>query len=97
MLFYLEGEKENIEGIIASPHKVNLTPGNVFSEPKFLSIFFPNQNKYLLRDHVAAVDHISHVHSGLSSSLSHSRFSTIIRQKKSIRDQETIFINNMDP
>lgn len=31
-----------------SPYKVNLSPDNIFIEPQFLSVSFPNQKRYLL-------------------------------------------------
>ena len=34
--------------IYDSPFKVNLSPDNVFIKPQFLSVFFPNQQNYLL-------------------------------------------------
>jgi two-component system phosphate regulon sensor histidine kinase PhoR len=37
------------DGILTSEHRVNLTPGNVFTPPIFLSVFFPDQSNYLLR------------------------------------------------
>jgi two-component system phosphate regulon sensor histidine kinase PhoR len=39
-----EKEKE----IYTSPYKVNLSPDNIFIKPQYLSVFFPNQNRYLL-------------------------------------------------
>ena len=35
--------------ISQSPYKVHLFPANVFSEPTFLSVFFPDKSKYLLK------------------------------------------------
>ncbi len=34
--------------IYDSPYKVNLSPDNIFIKPQFLSVFFPNQQRYLL-------------------------------------------------
>lgn len=34
--------------IYDSPYKVNLAPDNVFIKPQFLSVYFPNQKRYLL-------------------------------------------------
>jgi len=35
--------------LYASPYKINLSPDNIFIKPQFLSVSFPNQNRYLLR------------------------------------------------
>ncbi|MBA3970795.1 MAG: HAMP domain-containing histidine kinase [Bacteroidetes bacterium] len=34
--------------IYDSPYKVNLSPDNIFIKPKFLSVYFPTQQRYLL-------------------------------------------------
>lgn len=34
--------------IYDSPYKVNLSPDNIFIKPQFLSVYFPNQQNYLL-------------------------------------------------
>ena len=91
--FFLEGEEDNIEGILASEHKVNLTPGNVFSQPKFLSIFFPNQNKYLLRTMWLLLTVSTMFILVIIFSFSFT-VSTIIRQKK-VSEIKNDFINNM--
>ncbi|MCF8465392.1 MAG: HAMP domain-containing histidine kinase [Flavobacteriales bacterium] len=91
--FYLEGETENLDGILASEHKVNLTPGNVFSPPKFLSIFFPNQNKYLLRTMWLLLTISAMFILVIIFSFSFT-VSTIIRQKK-VSEIKNDFINNM--
>ena len=80
-------------GVIASPHKVNLTPGNVFSQPKFLSIFFPNQNKYLLRTMWLLLTISTMFILVIIFSFSFT-VSTIIRQKK-VSEIKNDFINNM--
>jgi two-component system phosphate regulon sensor histidine kinase PhoR len=91
--FYLEGEAENMDGILASEHKINLTPGNVFSPPKFLSIFFPNQNKYLLRTMWLLLTISAMFILVIIFSFSFT-VSTIIRQKK-VSEIKNDFINNM--
>ncbi len=91
--FYLEGEAENMDGILASEHKVNLTPGNVFSPPKFLSIFFPNQSKYLLRTMWLLLTISAMFILVIIFSFSFT-VSTIIRQKK-VSEIKNDFINNM--
>ncbi|MBA3704692.1 MAG: HAMP domain-containing histidine kinase [Bacteroidetes bacterium] len=35
--------------LYASPYKINLSPDNIFITPKFLSVTFPTQKRYLLR------------------------------------------------
>ena len=91
--FYLDADSEEVNGILASPHKVNLTPGNVFSQPKFLSIFFPNQNKYLLRTMWLLLTISAMFILVIIFSFSFT-VSTIIRQKK-VSEIENDFINNM--
>lgn len=91
--FHLQGDDENVDGIISSPHKVNLTPGNVFSQPKFLSIFFPNQNKYLLRTMWLLLTISAMFILVIIFSFSFT-VSTIIRQKK-VSEIKNDFINNM--
>jgi two-component system phosphate regulon sensor histidine kinase PhoR len=91
--FFVEGEEKDVEGILASGHKVNLTPGNVFSQPKFLSIFFPNQNKYLLRTMWLLLTISAMFILVIIFSFSFT-LSTIIRQKK-VSEIKNDFINNM--
>lgn len=90
---HLEAKAEEIEGVIGSPHKVNLTPGNVFSQPKFLSIFFPNQNKYLLRTMWMLLTISAMFILVIIFSFSYT-VSTIIKQKK-VSEIKNDFINNM--
>ena len=91
--FYLDAQKKDYEGILTSHHRVNLTPGNVFSQPKFLSIFFPNQNKYLLRTMWLLLAISSMFLLVIIFSFSFT-VSTIIRQKK-VSEIKNDFINNM--
>ncbi len=91
--FYLEGEEADVEGVLTSGHRVNLTPGNVFSQPKFLSIFFPNQNKYLLRTMWLLLTISAMFILVIIFSFSFT-VSTIIRQKK-VSEIKNDFINNM--
>jgi two-component system phosphate regulon sensor histidine kinase PhoR len=82
-----------LDGVLTSHHRVNLTPGNVFSQPKFLSVFFPNQNKYLLRTMwlLLAISAMFLLVIIFSFSFT---VSTIIRQKK-VSEIKNDFINNM--
>ncbi len=91
--YHLDATDEEVDGILASPHKVNLTPGNVFSQPKFLSIFFPNQNKYLLRTMWLLLTISAMFILVIIFSFSYT-VSTIIRQKK-VSEIKNDFINNM--
>lgn len=91
--YHLQAEKEDVEGVLTSPHKVNLSPGNVFSQPKFLSIFFPNQNKYLLRTMWLLLTISAMFILVIIFSFSFT-VSTIIRQKK-VSEIKNDFINNM--
>jgi len=91
--YFVACDQEQVEGVIASPHKVNLTPGNVFSQPKFLSIFFPNQNKYLLRTMWLLLTISTMFILVIIFSFSFT-VSTIIRQKK-VSEIKNDFINNM--
>ena len=91
--FYLDAEEKEYEGILTSNHRVNLTPGNVFSQPKFLSIFFPNQNKYLLRTMWLLLTISAMFLLVIIFSFSFT-VSTIIRQKK-VSEIKNDFINNM--
>ncbi|MFT5310433.1 MAG: two-component system phosphate regulon sensor histidine kinase PhoR [Bacteroidia bacterium] len=91
--FYLDAQEKDYEGVLTSHHRVNLTPGNVFSQPKFLSVFFPNQNKYLLRTMwlLLAISAMFLLVIIFSFSFT---VSTIIRQKK-VSEIKNDFINNM--
>lgn len=91
--FFLEGDEQDVDGVLASEHKVNLTPGNVFSQPKFLSIFFPNQNKYILRTMWLLLTISAMFILVIIFSFSFT-VSTIIRQKK-VSEIKNDFINNM--
>jgi two-component system phosphate regulon sensor histidine kinase PhoR len=91
--FFVACGKDQVEGVITSPHKVNLTPGNVFSQPKFLSIFFPNQNKYLLRTMWLLLTISTMFILVIIFSFSFT-VSTIIKQKK-VSEIKNDFINNM--
>ncbi len=91
--YYLEGDEKEFEGVLTSQHKVNLTPGNVFNQPKFLSIFFPNQNKYLLRTMWLLLTISAMFLLVIIFSFSFT-VSTIIRQKK-LSEIKNDFINNM--
>ncbi|MBL4585981.1 MAG: HAMP domain-containing histidine kinase, partial [Flavobacteriales bacterium] len=91
--FYLDADDDCVNGVLASEHKVNLSPGNVFSQPRFLSIFFPDQNKYLLRTMWLLLTISAMFMLVIIFSFSFT-VSTIIRQKK-VSEIKNDFINNM--
>jgi two-component system phosphate regulon sensor histidine kinase PhoR len=39
---------EKTTSVEDSPYQVNISPDNIFIKPQYLSVFFPNQNRYLL-------------------------------------------------
>jgi len=92
-LLYLKGEEACASGVLNSPHKVNLTPGNVFSRPKFLSVFFPDENRYILRTMWLLLSVSALFILVIIFSFSFT-VSTIIRQKK-VSEIKNDFINNM--
>jgi two-component system, OmpR family, phosphate regulon sensor histidine kinase PhoR len=79
--------------IVESPFKVNLTPDNIFIKPKYLSVFFPQQKKYLL----AALWPILLVMGGFLIMLVFSFYYTVntIVQQKKLSDIKNDFISNM--
>jgi two-component system, OmpR family, phosphate regulon sensor histidine kinase PhoR len=90
---HLDSGTRHVEGILATEHKVNLTPGNVFTPPMFLSVFFPDQSNYLLR----AMWMLLAVSALLILVIILSFFytvSTIYRQKQ-LSEIKNDFINNM--
>jgi two-component system, OmpR family, phosphate regulon sensor histidine kinase PhoR len=42
------GIPEKETSLYKSPYKVNLSPDNIFIKPKYLSVYFPEQKRYLL-------------------------------------------------
>ena len=81
------------KNIFESPFKINLSPDNIFIKPKFLSVYFPNQKKYLL----AAIWPILLVMGGFLIMLIFSFYytvTTIVHQKK-LSDIKNDFISNM--
>jgi two-component system, OmpR family, phosphate regulon sensor histidine kinase PhoR len=47
--FHSDAKEQDWDGLVASEHRVNLTPGNVFTPPMYLSVYFPDEGSYLLR------------------------------------------------
>lgn len=91
--YFVKANDYEMDGVRASEHKINLTPGNVFSPPVFLSIFFPNQNKYLLRTMWLLLTISAMFILVIIFSFSFT-VTTIIRQKK-VSEIKNDFINNM--
>lgn len=79
--------------ISQSPYKVHLFPANVFSEPTFLSVFFPDKSKYLLKTMSGVLSLSIFITLAIIFSFYYT-IKTIYEQK---RDSEikTDFINNM--
>lgn len=91
--YHLRAEEWDMEGILTSDHRVNLTPGNIFSQPKFLSIYFPNQQKYLLRTMWVLLTISALFLLVITLSFSYTVL-TVIRQKK-VSEIKNDFISNM--
>ncbi len=47
---HIDSNQQHWDSIATSIHRINLTPGNVFTPPIFLSVYFPHQSNYLLRN-----------------------------------------------
>jgi two-component system phosphate regulon sensor histidine kinase PhoR len=81
------------QNLIESHFKVNLSPDNIFIKPKYLTVFFPEQKKYLL----ATIWPILLVMVGFMIMLIFSFYytiNTIFKQKK-LSDIKNDFISNM--
>ena len=79
--------------IYESPFKVNLSPDNIFIKPKFLSVYFPNQHRYL----VSSMWGLLLVSLAFMLALIFSFYytiSTIFKQKK-LSEIKNDFISNM--
>jgi two-component system phosphate regulon sensor histidine kinase PhoR len=44
-----KADTENMQSLLNSSYKVNLTPENVFIQPHYLSVYFPNEKTYILK------------------------------------------------
>ena len=76
-----------------SNYRVSLTPENVFIQPKYLSIFFPNEKNYIIRTMWMMLTLSGALILIIIFSFYYS-ISTINRQKK-LSDVKNDFINNM--
>lgn len=90
---YYEGEAEGMIDLIDSEHKVNLFPGNVFADPNYLTVFFPDSQKYLLRTMWGMLLTSAIFILVIIFSFSYT-VNTIFRQKK-LSEIKNDFINNM--
>ncbi len=79
--------------LYGSKYKINLSPENVFIKPQYLSVYFPNQNKYI----ISSMWFILLVSVGFMVILIFSFYytiATILRQKK-LSEIKNDFISNM--
>jgi len=85
--------REILPEIAQSAYRVHLFPANVFSEPTFLSVFFPEKSKYLLKT-MSGVLSLSIL---LTLAIIFSFYYTVKTIYEQKRDSEikTDFINNM--
>ena len=84
---------EKQKKIYESPYKVNLSPDNIFIKPKFLSVYFPHQHRYL----VSSMWGLLLVSLAFMLTLIFSFYytiSTIFKQKK-LSEIKNDFISNM--
>ncbi len=86
-------DEDNVAQLVSSRYRTNLSPQNVYTEPRYLSVFFPNEKHYILRQ-MWIMLLLSAV---LMCVLIYSFYftvSTIVKQKK-LSDIKNDFINNM--
>jgi two-component system phosphate regulon sensor histidine kinase PhoR len=86
-------QQESVVQLVSSRYQTSLSPHNVFVEPKFLSVFFPNEKNYILRK----MGMMLLLSGFLMCILIYSFYytvSTIVQQKK-LSDIKSDFINNM--
>lgn len=79
--------------LVNSTHKVNLFQGNIFANPNYLSVFFPNRQQYLLKTLWAMLLTSALFMLVIIFSFSYT-VSTVFRQKK-LSEVKNDFINNM--
>jgi len=90
---YYKGDEANMLDVLDSDHKVNLFPGNVFADPNYLSIYFPDTHQFLLRTMWGMLFTSAIFILVIIFSFSYT-VNTIFKQKK-ISEIKNDFINNM--
>lgn len=91
--FHADAKDSDWDGLLASPHRVNLTPGNVITPPMYLSVYFPDEGGYLLRTMWLLLTGSALLLLVIILSFSFT-VTTIYRQKK-VSEIKNDFINNM--
>jgi len=91
--FHSDAEDNEWDGLVASQHRVNLTPGNVFTPPMYLSVYFPGEGRYLLQAMWLLLTGSALLILVIIFSFSYT-VSTIYRQKQ-VSEIKNDFINNM--
>jgi two-component system phosphate regulon sensor histidine kinase PhoR len=86
-------DNSNTIELYQSPYRVSLTPDNVFIQPKYLAVYFPNEKNYILRTMGLMLTLTGLLILGIIFSFYYT-ISTIFRQKK-LSDVKNDFINNM--
>jgi two-component system phosphate regulon sensor histidine kinase PhoR len=82
------------EDLLQAPvYKVNLSPNNVFIKPQYLSVYFPYQQKYLLKSMIVMLS-ASGVFILVAVFSFYYSISTIMKQKK-LSEMKNDFISNM--
>jgi two-component system phosphate regulon sensor histidine kinase PhoR len=81
------------DSLQSSNYKVNLSPNNVFVTPRYLSVYFPYQKKYLLKSMIVVLS-ASGIFIFIAVFSFYYSISTIIKQKK-LSEMKNDFISNM--
>ncbi|MCC6690290.1 MAG: HAMP domain-containing histidine kinase [Bacteroidia bacterium] len=89
----IKSPPEKLKNIVASKFKINLTPDNVFIEPLYLGMYFPNQQNYILNKLWPMLTGSALLIIVLIFSFYYA-ISVIIRQKK-LSEIKNDFISNM--
>ncbi|MCG3167365.1 MAG: Adaptive-response sensory-kinase SasA [Bacteroidia bacterium] len=93
VIFAQETNETPETDLINSTHKVNLFQGNIFANPNYLSVFFPNRQQYLLKTLWAMLLTSALFMLVIIFSFSYT-VSTVFKQKK-LSEVKNDFINNM--
>jgi two-component system phosphate regulon sensor histidine kinase PhoR len=86
-------ESELVAQLVSSRYKTSLSPHNIYIEPQYLSVFFPNEKHYILRK-MWIMLMLSALLMGVLIYSFYYTVSTIMQQKK-LSDIKNDFINNM--